>query len=306
VLLVALIPLFGNRHSASRAGETLARDFAVDLLNSVEPYGILVTAGDNDTFPLWYAQEVEHVREDVTIVNLSLANTDWHLRQLQRRALPTFDSAAAPRIYQGKTWPKPAAPLMSFTESQLATLQLFYLVEKPTALPLGPITVTLDPQQLGRQYVERADIAVLQIIKDHLGTTRPIYFSRTVGDYAERFGLSRHLEGHGFARVLRPQPVVPSDSVVQVSLLGMVNVRRTAALLFDVYHASAATRLRPRGWVDRPSEGILTTYGLLYSALTGPLQQHDPALAARAQAIADSVFANTDIVLQRPPGGSDD
>ena len=305
VLLVALIPLFGNRHSASRAGETLARDFAVDLLNSVEPYGILVTAGDNDTFPLWYAQEVEHVREDVTILNLSLANTDWHLRQLQRRVLPTFDSAAAPKIYQGRSWPKPTAPLMSFTESQLATLQLFYLVEKPTALPLGPLTITLDPQQLGRQYVERADIAVLQVIKDHLGADRPIYFSRTVGDYAERFGLSRHLEGHGFARVLRPQPVAASDSVVQVSMLGMVNVRRTAALLFEVYHASAATRQRPRGWVDRPSEGILTTYGLLYSALTGPLQQVDPSLAARAQAIADTVLANTDIVLQRPPGSDD-
>ncbi|HJQ66950.1 MAG TPA: DUF2723 domain-containing protein, partial [Gemmatimonadales bacterium] len=85
VLLVALIPLFGNRLTASRGGETLARDFAADLLNSVEPYGVLVTAGDNDTFPLWYAQEVEGLRKDVTIINLSLANTDWYLRQMQRR-----------------------------------------------------------------------------------------------------------------------------------------------------------------------------------------------------------------------------
>ena len=56
VLVLALIPLFGNRTTASRAGETLARDFAHDILESVEPYGILITAGDNDTFPLWYAQ----------------------------------------------------------------------------------------------------------------------------------------------------------------------------------------------------------------------------------------------------------
>src|SRR5439155_980126 len=66
VLLLALIPLLGNNLTASRKGETLARDFAFDLLQSVEPYGVLVTAGDNDTFPLWYAQEVEHVRQDVT------------------------------------------------------------------------------------------------------------------------------------------------------------------------------------------------------------------------------------------------
>src|SRR6266566_3527465 len=56
LLAVALIPLVGNRLTASRKGETLARDFAYDLLQSVEPYGVLVTAGDNDTFPLWYAQ----------------------------------------------------------------------------------------------------------------------------------------------------------------------------------------------------------------------------------------------------------
>ncbi len=107
VLALALVPLLGNRFTASRAGEAIARDFAVDLLQTVEPYGVLVTAGDNDTFPLWYAQEVEGVRRDVTVVNLSLANTDWYLRQMQRRPIATFDSTAAPAIYRGRAWPKP-------------------------------------------------------------------------------------------------------------------------------------------------------------------------------------------------------
>src|SRR5207237_8332970 len=72
LLAVALIPLIGNRLTASRKNETLARDFASDLLQSVEPYGVLVTAGDNDTFPLWYAQEVEGIRRDVIVFNISL------------------------------------------------------------------------------------------------------------------------------------------------------------------------------------------------------------------------------------------
>src|SRR6185437_12453031 len=59
VLALAIIPLFANWHWSSRAGHRDTADFAADMLNSVEPYGVLVTVGDNDTFPLWYAQEVE-------------------------------------------------------------------------------------------------------------------------------------------------------------------------------------------------------------------------------------------------------
>src|SRR6266545_208751 len=103
VLLLALVPLAGNRLTASRAAETMARDYARDVLQSVDPYALVVTAGDNDTFPLWYAQEVEGVRRDVSVLVLSLANLDWYLRQLQRRPPPRFDPAAAPALYRGRS-----------------------------------------------------------------------------------------------------------------------------------------------------------------------------------------------------------
>ena len=292
VLALALIPLVGNHLTASRAGESIARDFAYDLLQSVEPYGVLVTAGDNDTFPLWYAQEVEHIRQDVTVVNLSLANTDWYLRQVQRRPIADFVPERAPEIYRGRTWPKPEGKLFNWSDQELATLELFYMIERPTNVQLGPLTVTLDPQYLGKRYVERADVAVLQIIKDQLGK-RPIYYSRTVGLYADQFGLTQYLEGHGFARKLVPTPITPNDSVTVVSSLGYVNVPRSDRLLFDVYHHHSAAKARPRGWVDPPSEGILTIYGITYQTIAPTLAAKDSAKAIQARAIADSIFRNT-------------
>jgi len=292
VLVLALIPLWGNHLTASRKGETLARDFAYDLLQSVEPYGVLVTAGDNDTFPLWYAQEVEHVRQDVTVVNLSLANTDWYIRQLQRRPLATFDSTTALALYRGRAWPKPTGKLLDYTDEQVANLQPVYWLEQKTYVSLNGVSVMLDPQQLGRQYLERADVIVLQAIKDQIGK-RPIYYSRTVGPYADQFGLTGYLEGHGFARKLRQQALADKDSIKLMSVFGFVNLPRTEALAFTVYHADAAARHRPRGWVDRPSEGILATYGLLYQSLAQALRPTKPEVANRALLLADSVFKNT-------------
>ena len=72
-----------NWDDHDRSNRSTAVEMARNYLNSVGPQGILITHGDNDTFPLWYAQEVEEVRTDVRICNTSLLGTDWHIDQMK-------------------------------------------------------------------------------------------------------------------------------------------------------------------------------------------------------------------------------
>ncbi|MGE0352930.1 MAG: DUF2723 domain-containing protein [Gemmatimonadales bacterium] len=285
VLVLAVIPLLGNRVTASRAHETLARDVAVDMLQSVEPYGILITAGDNDTFPLWYAQEVEGIRLDVTLANLSLMNTDWHLRQLRRRPTATFDSAAAPAVWQGRSWPRPETPVLALTESQLDQLPDLSQAPSSRTSRIGDVVLTF-----GNDVLEKSDLATVLLIRDNLGK-RPIYFSWSDGGYPDQtLGLSPYLVTQGLVRKLYPTEVATGDSVVLSRGFGYIDLPLTERLLWEVYHWQTAARPRPAGWIDPPSSPMLRLYRLMYE-IAGQtfLTEGDTAQAVRADSVAQAI-----------------
>lgn len=82
-VLMSLLPMRHGWHEHDRTGFYVARDYAWNMLEPLGQNAIVFTNGDNDTFPLWYLQEVEGVRKDVRVVNLSLLNTHWYIRQLR-------------------------------------------------------------------------------------------------------------------------------------------------------------------------------------------------------------------------------
>ena len=301
VLLLALVPLVTNWRTASRAGETDTRDFARDLLNSVEPYGVLVTVGDNDTFPLWYAQEVEGIRKDVVVANTSLLNTDWYTRQLIRRPVYEYDAAAGPAVYRGHPWPRPRTSPIHMTLSQADSVPPYIQLDRPMTFQGGPIKATIDPQRLSIPGVlQRADIFVLRMIADAY-TERPIYLSRTSAGYGAELGIGSYLLTQGLATKVFVPPAVQGKDTLLVSGAGWVDVRRTRTLWDSVFTGqhSIATR---RDWVDRPSVGIPYLYvatGLMLSEVLQATGDARGAASVMAQAkdVARAVHL-TDLLAQ--------
>ncbi len=288
LLGLALIPIAGNHVTASRAHETLARDFARDLLESVEPYGILITAGDNDTFPLWYAQEVEGIRRDVTLANLSLMNTRWHLQQLRRRETPTFDPSRAAAIWKDWKGEKPTNPVLNLSEQAINELPEAQLVPANSGVKFGEVQVAF-----GHDTLLLSDLVTVFLIRDNIGK-RPIYFAWSDGGVPDQtLGLTGYLATEGLVRRLNSSPLKEGGSMVINRGLGFVDIDRTRKLLFNTYDYAAAARERPRGWVDRPSQSILSLYSVIYGTTAASFRQAgDTSLAVRSDSIAHAVEEN--------------
>ena len=260
VLLLAVVPLFGNWRYASRAGQTFTHEGARDYLNSVEPYAVVVTNGDNDTFPLWYAQEVEGVRRDVTVAVSTYLDTDWFVRQMIRRPVTDYDSVRGPAIYRGHVWKKPSGPPLHMTFAQADSIPEYIEVRQPQIFQEGNITLNIAPGVLTRDQ-----LVLLRLIKDAL-PERPVYLSTGAEG---GLGLEPYLLMQGFVQKIMTDRVAETPATPHISGLN-VDLDRSKALWFTVYHAPDAL-IRQGDWIDRPSYGIAYTYAFTGAILADGL-----------------------------------
>jgi hypothetical protein len=284
VLALALFPLIGNYSASTRHNDTSTRDFAHDLLNSVEPYGILVTVGDNDTFPLWYAQEVEGIRRDVVIANTSLLNTDWYVRQMIRNPVREYDQANGPEIYKGRQWTMPTNPALRLTLDEADQIPLAQENRDTVLFEVGKIKAVIQPR-----VFTKADYAVLLMIRDN--PDRPVYFARTSGGYGHELGFGPYLVMHGLARKLLPDVPTQSPDIALIPGEGWVDVPRSR-VLWDSVFAGHNALITKGGWPDRASVGIPALYVNSGLILAEALEN------AGDRAAAQAVMARTESVAR--------
>ena len=263
LLLVALVPLALNWSKASRRhgpDARLAADFAYDLLNSAPAYGVLFTYGDNDTFPLWWAQEVEGIRQDVTVICLALANTDWYMRQLRDNPVRPVNLAQLPRVWRDSVPPRPTWKLHGMTDSMIATAMNGYLVNETREVRLGPVVRTLKEGS----FLYPSEIVSMSVVQQNAGR-RPIVWSVTAGtglaglrDYVVQRGLGFHLQ--------TSPPDTTDPNLDLRRLVGApLHIPDTEALVYDTY--------RYAGLLERGATDLDPTSSSAAASLALPLVQ---------------------------------
>lgn len=282
VLGFAAIPLIANHNVAPRGEQVATRDFAIDLLNSVEPYGIIVTGGDNDLFPLWYAQEVEGVRKDVLVVTTSLLGLDWYAGELMTRPVYPYDAANGPAVYRDRVWSKPTRPLFAMSVADTRNVPEYVQLPGPMTFkkPGTALEAVIDPKHLEYGVLTRSEIFVLHMIAD--GSGRPVYISTTYGRYGDSLGLHDHLLTQGLVRKVVENPVVATRDTVMVPGDGWMDTSRSDALWHE--QRGPASVLAHRGWNDPASLNMPATYVFRGYALAEALQRRNlPGDAAKIE-----------------------
>ena len=167
-----------------RSGRYTCRDFGANYLNSMQREGhpIILTNGDNDTFPLWYNHEVEGVRTDTRVVNMEYLQTDWYIDQMKR---PAYESPALP---------------ISLSHEDYKEGRMEYVPIDIDSITIGPTTISLK----GEKGLYKNELMVLDMLLQ-ANWKRPVYMSISMGSDILPF-LRDHLVLEGLAYRISPTP----------------------------------------------------------------------------------------------------
>ncbi len=232
LLLVPTIMATENWDDHDRSDRYTARDVAANYLNSCAPNAIIFTNGDNDTFPLWYAQEVEGIRTDIRVVNLSLFNTDWYIDQMRRAA---YEASPIPSSLDWSKYKQGTRDYIPVFDKGIGYIDVKDVINfigddsektkvstsrgRSNYTPTNKLKLTIDKEQVianGVVSADQADLIVDEVkwelkgqgiyknqmmvldILANFNWETPIYFAITVG--ADNFmGLDKYFQLEGLA-----------------------------------------------------------------------------------------------------------
>jgi hypothetical protein len=273
-----------------RSGRYTCRDFGANYLNSMQPEGhpVILTNGDNDTFPLWYNHEVEGVRTDTRVVNMEYLQTDWYIDQMKR---PAYDSPALPISWQHNDYqegrreyvpirPELKQEILTFMEQspdkakellgeepfELKNIISHWVLneqEDMQCIPTDSVTITSDKGKMtvslkDKRVLYKSDLMVLEMLS-HGDWSRPVYTSISSG--SDNLSCLRdHLVLEGLAYRISPTAT---------------NQRIDVERLYDnIMHRFRYGGLSTKGiYVDEDVKRMANTHQLIMGVLIDSLLQ---------------------------------
>ncbi|HEY8960176.1 DUF2723 domain-containing protein [Chitinophaga sp.] len=307
LLAVPVLMAFQEWDDHDRSTKYVARDVAKDYLESCQKNAILFTVGDNDTYPLWYAQEVEGIRPDIRVINLSLLGVDWYIDQMRRAVnqSPAIPMTWSADKYKGENRNYirffdpgniPAdkyfnlKEIMNFmgsddvnskvttqdggSENFLPTRQLFIPVDKQAVLANGVVAakdsariLASMPFKISKSYLLKNDLAVYDIIAAN-DWKRPIYFTSPTD-----LGLNDYMQTDGLTYHLVPLPKATSTDP-----LGM-DINANVGVMYDnLMHKFEFGGAQTRGtYFDEPNRKMIMYLRQAFTKLSVAMTQEGAA-----------------------------